>query len=568
MKKIIFIIPLLLFNHYVQAASVSWSNINKTVNENDVFSLDITGSNFINNVDGGGVNVSFDPNVVNVVSVTINETVWNFGPTGVKTGTIDNTAGSINGIMVNTFSTVTGNFTVATVNFQTVGSGGASTNLALSKLTINPWASGGVEISPDYINASINITPPPIIDLDGDGIDDAIDNCPAIANSAQTNTDNDGEGNACDLDDDNDGLSDTEEATLGTNPLLADSDSDGTNDNTDNCPIISNSAQTDTDNDGIGNACDADDDNDGLTDAEEAILGTNPLLSDTDGDGLADNIDVFPTNPDETNDIDTDGIGNNIDNCPVTANSSQTDVDNDGIGDICDTDNDNDGLSDAQEQLLGTNRLLADTDFDGINDGNDAFPLDSSEIADSDADGFGDNSDNCPAITNNTQTDTDNDGSGNVCDADDDNDGLSDAQEQLLGTNQLLADTDSDGVNDNIDAFPLDVSESTDSDNDGAGDNADAFPNNLAASVDEDNDGKPEVWNPGCDASCQENSGLVLDNTETTNSGGGGGSLHPMLPLLIALFIMYRGNIVVSWKHPKSLNIAIHPILVFRKDVS
>jgi len=43
-------------------------------------------------------------------------------------------------------------------------------------------------------------------DADGDGIDDSVDNCTAAANADQTDTDQDGFGNACDADLDNDGV--------------------------------------------------------------------------------------------------------------------------------------------------------------------------------------------------------------------------------------------------------------------------------------------------------------------------------------------------------------------------
>ncbi len=69
----------------------------------------------------------------------------------------------------------------------------------------------------------------------------------------------------------------------------------------------------------------------------------------------------------------------------------------------------------------------ADDDNDGVPDSQDAFPLDPTE-----------------------DTDTDNDGIGNNADTDDDNDGLSDSTETGLGTNPLLADTDGDGFDDGI----------------------------------------------------------------------------------------------------------------------
>ena len=58
------------------------------------------------------------------------------------------------------------------------------------------------------------------IDVDNDGITLTKDNCPATSNADQTNTDNDREGNACDADDDNDGLSDDQELARGRNPLV------------------------------------------------------------------------------------------------------------------------------------------------------------------------------------------------------------------------------------------------------------------------------------------------------------------------------------------------------------
>ena len=55
-----------------------------------------------------------------------------------------------------------------------------------------------------------------------------------------------------------------------------------------------------------------DDDQDGLTDDEEAALGTDPLNPDTDNDGSKDNVDAFPLDPERNAAID-DGGSDEID---------------------------------------------------------------------------------------------------------------------------------------------------------------------------------------------------------------------------------------------------------------
>ncbi|MEX0621969.1 MAG: thrombospondin type 3 repeat-containing protein [Candidatus Woykebacteria bacterium] len=56
-------------------------------------------------------------------------------------------------------------------------------------------------------------------DYDGDGIEDAVDNCMTNPNPLQQDRDIDGAGNACDNDDDGDGRPDTAENYMGTDPL-------------------------------------------------------------------------------------------------------------------------------------------------------------------------------------------------------------------------------------------------------------------------------------------------------------------------------------------------------------
>jgi len=95
----------------------------------------------------------------------------------------------------------------------------------------------------------------------------------------------------------------------GAGRVSLDADLDGFNHDDDNCLLVSNFNQLDTDSDGLGNVCDVDIDGDGLTNLEEDSLGTNSLLSDTDLDGLTDGDEVitYASNP-LVSDTDGDGL--------------------------------------------------------------------------------------------------------------------------------------------------------------------------------------------------------------------------------------------------------------------
>lgn len=87
-------------------------------------------------------------------------------------------------------------------------------------------------------------------------------------------------------DSDGDGLSDKEEADLGTDPELADSDGDGIDDG-EELELGTNPLNSDSDEDG-------------LLDGEEVTAGTNPMSADSDEDGYLDGWEVTegtdPTN--------------------------------------------------------------------------------------------------------------------------------------------------------------------------------------------------------------------------------------------------------------------------------
>ncbi len=185
------------------------------------------------------------------------------------------------------------------------------------------------------------------VDVDSDGIDQHLDNCPGVSNADQADADSDGLGDACD------------NCPALNSPNGADSDSDGRGDACDNCPYQPNLDQADADSDGVGDACD-----------------NCPNLATPD-----------------TSDWDGDGVGNACDNCLYYYNPDQVDSDTDGYGDACDYCPD-----DPLKQYpgwCGCGVPDSDSDSDGWPDCYDYCPHD--PYNDADYDGLCGDVDPCPS---------------------------------------------------------------------------------------------------------------------------------------------------------------------------
>jgi thrombospondin type 3 repeat protein len=143
-----------------------------------------------------------------------------------------------------------------------------------------------------------------------------LDNCPDVSNASQTDLDHDGAGDACDLDDDADGVFDVvDNCPTKSNLDQLDAEGDDVGDACDNCPTVVNGGQANDDGDKLGDACD------------NCPSVTNPLQENTDGDALGDACDT---------DDDNDGVPDATDNCPLLGNSGQQNADGDPFGDACD----------------------------------------------------------------------------------------------------------------------------------------------------------------------------------------------------------------------------------------
>jgi predicted flap endonuclease-1-like 5' DNA nuclease len=359
-----------------------------------------------------------------------------------------------------------------------------------------------------------------------------------------------------DLDDDNDGLNDTNETDTGS---YVDESDTGTD------PL-----DPDTDDDGF---CDGPIAVPGVCFAGPDPYPHDPNLPiDTDGDGLPDNDDDWDGPPFADEDDDGDGYPDTSEvacgSDPLDSSSLPEDMDGDGICDGDDLDMDGDGIDNVNETGLPVGTLPGnpDTDGDGICDGPvspvtsnctagpDAFPLDPSAGTDTDGDGMPDelfpgvNSTSEPPLIEDLDDDNDNwsdidevncltdplnassipvdingDGLCDLMDDDWDDDGIPNANEtdtgtyvdeSDTGTDPWNPDTDGDGFCDGPlgvmngtevvciagpDPFPHDPTLPIDTDGDGMPDDLPpGYEGNLVADEDDDNDGFSDASENAC----------------------------------------------------------------------
>ncbi len=226
-------------------------------------------------------------------------------------------------------------------------------------------------------------------------------------------------------DDDDDGLKNNQEVDLGTDPANPDSDGDGISDSVE---VGDPENPVNTDGDDKINALDEDDDNDGVLTVAENYNGGTPEDDDTDGDNQPDYLDIDDDgdnklSADEGNDLNADGLPEDARDSDGDEIPNYLDAD-DSDGPLADPDND--GLTNAQEETLGTDPANPDSDGDGISD--------SVEVGDPE-----------------NPVNTDGDDRINALDEDDDNDGVLTVAENYNDGTPEEEDTDNDSIPDYLD---------------------------------------------------------------------------------------------------------------------
>ena len=306
-------------------------------------------------------------------------------------------------------------------------------------------------------------------DFDGDGIADAVDECPGTPGGVTVDR------RGCEVlaDADADGVRDEGDSCPGTPqgvvvdeagcPLPADTDGDGVNDPDDSCPNTARGEAVDTRGCALS-AADAD--SDGVPDADDSCPATPagvavdsrgcPVRLDADGDGVADSEDACANTP----------AGRRVDarGCPLPQ-----DADGDGVSDLSDSCPDT--PAGAEVDARGC-PVRADADGDGVIDSADACPSTPSGRrvdargcplpADADRDGVADLDDRCPDTAAGVEVDV----RGCPLPADADSDGVIDSEDACPNTAAGAAvdargcpaaaggDADADGVTDAEDRCP------------------------------------------------------------------------------------------------------------------
>ena len=130
-------------------AFVAFSTNSVSVADGANFSLDVK-ANLLAVSEGGGISLRYDPSILEVVTVNMNGSVWNFVA---RNGQINNSEGFVSDILFSSYSGVSGETVIATIEFKSINKG--SSSIVIEESSVNPFASNGELMTVVFESANV-----------------------------------------------------------------------------------------------------------------------------------------------------------------------------------------------------------------------------------------------------------------------------------------------------------------------------------------------------------------------------------------------------------------------------
>lgn len=157
MKKMLFSLTLMLMISTANAGVVSIEKEDKPFNLNDNISIKVIGTDFDLPLDGFGLNIEFDESVLELISVFVDPTIWEFHKTDGErsTGKVEKIGGA-------SFRGVENEMQFVTLEFKAIGAGISSLILADADHRTVVWSDISLtDIPLDFVNSQVQVVPVP-----------------------------------------------------------------------------------------------------------------------------------------------------------------------------------------------------------------------------------------------------------------------------------------------------------------------------------------------------------------------------------------------------------------------
>lgn len=129
--------------------SMSESNIHSKVG--NTMLVDVLMSDFVF-TEGGGIDMHFNPALVQVNSVVVDGDTWGFVN---RDGSINNTDGLVSGILFSSYQGLSGNAKIATIELEFVGKGRGE--ISMSESASNLFAGNGEHLAVTFSSTRIHV---------------------------------------------------------------------------------------------------------------------------------------------------------------------------------------------------------------------------------------------------------------------------------------------------------------------------------------------------------------------------------------------------------------------------